>query len=65
MVGYTEKDIENALRDIEGGVSVKHAAQLHGVPRGTLRDRLNGTQPHRLAHFDQQRLSTTQEEHLK
>lgn len=65
MARYTEKDVENALRDIKNGVSVKLAVKRHGVPRGTLRDRLNGAQPHRLAHFDQLRLSADQEEHLK
>jgi hypothetical protein len=65
MARYTEKDVENALRDIESGVAVRHATRRHGVPRGTLRDRLNGAQPHQLAHSDQLRLSTPQEEHLK
>ena len=65
MTRYTEKDIENALRDIKSGVSVRHTVKLHGVPKDTLHDRLNGTQPHRLAHFDQLRLSVDQEEHLK
>lgn len=33
--------------------------------QGALRGRINGTQPHQLAHFDQLRLSAPQEEHLK
>jgi len=65
MATYTEDDVLNALVDLENKVSLATAADRHGVPRSTLRDRLNGAQPHRYAHDGQQRLSTVQEEHLE
>ncbi|RKL06854.1 hypothetical protein BFJ70_g16963 [Fusarium oxysporum] len=65
MPEYTEQDLQSAIVDVRNGVAVRTAATRHGVPRGTLRARLNGTQPQRTAHDDQQRLTVNQEEHLK
>ncbi|KAH7465258.1 hypothetical protein FOMA001_g17217 [Fusarium oxysporum f. sp. matthiolae] len=65
MPEYTEQDLQNAIVDVRNGVAVRTAATRHGVPRGTLRARLNGAQPQRTAHGDQQRLTANQEEHLK
>lgn len=62
---YTEQDIKNALQDIQNGVSVHQATRRHGVPRGTIRGRINGAQPHQQAHSNQLRLSEIQEEQLK
>ena len=65
MATYTEDDIQNALADHENGVALSTASTRHGVPRNTLRGRLNGAQPHQQAHCDEQRLTAVQEEHLK
>jgi hypothetical protein len=65
MREYTEQGLQNAIVDVRNGVAVRTAATRHGVPRGTLRARLNGAQPQRTAHDDQQRLTANQEEHLK
>ena len=42
MPEYTEQDLQNAIVDVGNGVAVRTAATRHGVPRGTLRARLNG-----------------------
>jgi len=65
MITYTEGDVQNALADIISGTALAAAATRHGVPRNTLRGRLNGAQPYRYAHGDEQRLTAIQEEHLK
>ena len=65
MTIYTEDDVQNALIDLEHGVALATAATRYGVPRNTLRGRLNGAQPYRYAHGDEQRLTAIQEEHLK
>ena len=65
MATYTEGDIQNALTDLQNGVALATAATRHGVPRNTLRGRLNGAQPHRTAHCDGQRLTAIQEEYLE
>ena len=61
MAVYTENDVQNALADIQNGHALATAATVHGVPRNTLRGRLNGVQSRRYAHEDEQRLSTVQE----
>ena len=58
MAAYTENDVQNALADLCNGGALATAATRHGVPRTTLRDRLNSTQSCRDAHDDKQRLST-------
>jgi hypothetical protein len=64
MATYTEGDVQNALTDLRNGVPLGTAATRNGVPRNTLRGRLNGAQPYRQAHSDEQRLTAVQEEHL-
>ena len=45
---WTDKSTEAVLEAVrKGTVSANKAAQLHGVPRSTLRDRLSGTVAHR------------------
>ena len=65
MATYTENDVQNALTDFRNGGALRTISTYHGVPRTTLRGRLNGAQSCRDAHDDKQRLSTVQEEHLK
>jgi len=65
MAAYTENDVQNALADLRNGGALATAATCHGVPRTTLRDRLNGARSCRDAHDDEQRLSTVQEERLE
>src|SRR5436309_15678743 len=62
---YTENDVQNALTDFRNGGALRTVSTYHGVPRTTLRGRLNSAQSYRDAHDDKQRLSTVQEEHLK
>jgi Tc5 transposase DNA-binding domain/helix-turn-helix, Psq domain len=64
MDRYTEADIQNALADIANGVPAKTAAKNHGIPRTTLRGRISGSQNHRSAYSNMQRLSPEQEDHL-
>jgi len=65
MATYTENDVQNALADLCNGSALRTVSAHHGVPRTTLRGRLNGAQSCRDAHDDEQRLSTVQEEHLE
>jgi hypothetical protein len=65
MATYTEDDVQNALTDLNNGFALATAATRNGVPRNTLRGRLNGAQSHRHAHCDEQRLTAVQEEHLE
>ena len=39
---WTEEQIQAALGDVKKGVSGNHAADLNGIPRSTLKDRLSG-----------------------
>jgi hypothetical protein len=64
MAQYTEADIQNALADIRNGVAKATAAVRHGIPRTTLRDRISGSQHHKTAYSNMQRLSLEQEDHL-
>ena len=64
MAEYTEADIQNALADIANGIPATTAAKKHGVPRTTLYGRISGSQHHKTAHFNMQRLSLVQEDHL-
>ena len=65
MATYIEGDVQNALSDLRNGVALATAATRHGIPRNTLRGRLNGRQPPRHAHDNDQRLTAVQEEHLE
>ena len=64
MAKYTENDLQNALADIRGGMSTAQAARVWSVPRTTLRHRLHGTEPLKIAKAHSQRLSPSQEESL-
>jgi Tc5 transposase DNA-binding domain/helix-turn-helix, Psq domain len=64
MAEYTEADIQNALADIANGIPATTAAKIYGVPRTTLYSRISGSQHHKTAHFNMQRLSPVQEDHL-
>ena len=64
MAKYTENDLQNALSDIQNGMAVAKAAKVWSVPRTTLRRRLRGAQPRKVAKEHRQRLSAIQEEHL-
>ena len=61
---YFEVDLANAINAVRNGASVQGAASEFGIPRTTLRKRLNGAKPHQLAPEDLQRLSNTQEAYL-
>ena len=64
MKDYGEAEIAGALSDVANGVSVKKAALEWGIPRSTLRDRLNGAQTHQEAAASYQRLPPGQEASL-
>ena len=49
MAKYTENDVLNALADIQRGMAAAKAAKLWSVPRTTLRNRLRGTEPLKVA----------------
>ncbi|XP_047525367.1 mushroom body large-type Kenyon cell-specific protein 1 isoform X1 [Pieris napi] len=38
---YTEDDLQSALRDIQSGLGTRRAAALYGIPRSTLRNKVN------------------------
>ena len=52
MAAYTENDVQNVLVDFRNGGALATTATRYGVPRTTLRDRLNGTQSCRDAYDD-------------
>ncbi|MDB5910656.1 MAG: transposase [Massilia sp.] len=64
MKQYSEDTIDSALRAIARGKSVKQAALEWGIPRTTLRHRIQGTQPRSIAFSGLQRLSKVQEDYL-
>jgi hypothetical protein len=64
MAQYTEHDLGQAVIAVTNGQSVKKAALHWGIPRSTLRHRLQGTEPREEAFAGQQRLSPVQERHL-
>ena len=64
MKQYTEYNISQAIEAITRGQSIRRAALEWGVPNATIRNRLQGAQPHGEAAQGQQRLSKTQEDHL-
>ena len=55
-MGSKEEAIQSATRDLESGVfkSQRKAAQAYGVARSILQGRLQGQQPHAIAHSNQQ-----------
>ena len=62
MVKYTENNLQNALADIRAGITAAKAARIWNVPRTTLRHRLYGTEPLKIANAHYQRLSLSQED---
>ena len=65
MATYTENDVQNALINLQNGVALATTATYYGVPRNTLRGRLDGAQSCQDAHETEQRLSVVQEERLE
>jgi hypothetical protein len=64
MNRYTEEDLNSAIQSVANGQSVKKAAIEWGIPRSTLRTRLNGALPRDQAFSGLQRLSKVQEDYL-
>ncbi|KAJ3466488.1 hypothetical protein MRS44_004052 [Fusarium solani] len=64
MPKYTDEDLNEAIQTVKNGRSVVKAANQHGVPRSSLRDRLAGKEPKGRAHEGQQRLSHALEKEL-
>ena len=64
MTKYTEYEVNQALESIANGQSVRKASVNWGVPRSTIRDRLQGSQSKATSASSRQKLSTTQENHL-
>ena len=65
MPSYSEIDIENAIKEVQNGISQRVAAQRYGIPRTTLRYRYEGGETHQSSHEHYQRLSKQQEGHLR
>ncbi|ODA77625.1 hypothetical protein RJ55_07254 [Drechmeria coniospora] len=59
-----ETNIKKPLEDVYNGVPVAAVSRNYEIPRTTLRERLHGSQPIRIAKEDPQRLSARQEEQL-
>jgi hypothetical protein len=64
MPKYTEKDLQEAVREVQQGTSQRSAAKRWHIPRATLQDRLNGGISHAEAHECRQRFSRQQEKLL-
>jgi hypothetical protein len=64
MPTYQESSVRAAIQAIQTGTSVKRASEDYGIPRSTLRDRLQGKEPRSTAHAFQQKLSPIQETQL-
>jgi hypothetical protein len=65
MSNFTEKDIENAIKEVGNGISRRAVAARYGIPESTLRRRLTGTQSRQKSHEWRQKLSVTQEASLR
>ncbi|XPT04274.1 hypothetical protein M3J09_013355 [Ascochyta lentis] len=61
-----EVAIQSAIADLKASVfkSQRQAARAYGIPKSSLQSRLQGHQPHAIAHLNQQRLTPEQEEFL-
>ncbi len=64
MGQYTERELQNAIQDVFGGMSGRQAAKKWMVPQSTLQARLNGQTSRKEAFEPLQRLSSAQERHL-
>ena len=65
MPKYTKEHVENAIRDLENGDSMRTAAKRWGIPRTTLQSRLKGAEAAVISRESRQRLSKSQEGHLR
>lgn len=61
MPKYSERDLQQAVREVHQGTSQRSAAKRWHIPRATLQDRLNGGISHAEAHECRQRFSRQQE----
>lgn len=61
MKQYTETEIACALEGVRAGASIKSASKTWGIPRSTLRDRLQGALPSARAQGHRQRVDPAQE----
>lgn len=59
-----EAIIENALKDLERGESMRKTAKKFGFSRTTLLAHLHGGKSPRESHEDYQRFSPVQEDHI-
>ena len=64
MAEYTEADIQNALANIANGILATTVAKVYKVLYTILYSRISGSQHYKTAHFNMQRLSPVQEDHL-
>jgi len=66
MVIVNEVLMREALTACDSGqyTNLRECARDFGLAESTLRSRLNGSQPHRIAHEHRQLLSNTQEDYL-
>jgi 4-hydroxybenzoate polyprenyltransferase len=64
MVNYTEEQLLQALQQIHDGRSIRAVAKEWAIPKTTLIQRRNGTQPRADAWVHLQKLSKAQEERL-
>ena len=61
---YDEDSLQNAIVDVENGMTASEASKTWGVPRSTIRSRLKGSEPHDIAAAHLQKLSPEQEAKL-
>jgi hypothetical protein len=61
-----EQAIAAALHELENteNPSIRGLAKKYGIPRGTLRRRIDHAQPHATGHQAAQKLAPADEEHL-
>ncbi|KAL8377079.1 hypothetical protein RB595_007969 [Gaeumannomyces hyphopodioides] len=64
MEDYTEEEVEQAVAAVQAKVPIARAARLWGIPRSTLRHRLEGTLPIRQSQEPYQRIAPEQEKRL-
>ncbi|KAL8291020.1 hypothetical protein RB600_006486 [Gaeumannomyces tritici] len=61
---YTEIEIAEACRLVNGGLSIRSAAAAQGIPYSTFRSRYRGAQDAQACQEKYQRLSKEEETHL-
>jgi hypothetical protein len=64
MPKYSDKDLKEAIEDAKSGTSLRRAANQHGVPYSTLRNRIHGKPTRNEAHEWRQLLPKSQEDLL-